>query len=48
MKSNFPRIKLAKLCGWFGITRQHIIKTDGKELRQVLKKIFIEGGSGNP
>jgi len=22
MKSNFPRIKLAKLCGWFGITRQ--------------------------
>lgn len=22
MKSNFPRIGLAKLCGWFGITRQ--------------------------
>jgi len=22
MKSNFPRIRLAKLCGWFGITRQ--------------------------
>ena len=22
MKSNFPRIRLAKLCGWFGISRQ--------------------------
>ena len=22
MKINFPHIRLAKLCGWFGITRQ--------------------------
>ena len=22
MKINFPDIRLAKLCGWFGITRQ--------------------------
>ena len=31
MKSIFPRIKLAKLCGWFGITRQAYYQNGWRE-----------------
>ena len=46
MKSNFPHIGLAKLCGWFGITRQAYYQNGWKGIEVsieedlVLKEVF--------
>src|ERR1035437_9227188 len=38
MKSNFPRIKLAKLCSWFGITRQAYYQNGWKGVEISIKE----------
>lgn len=32
MKENFPHIGLARLCGWFGITRQAYYQESWKQM----------------
>lgn len=41
MKGNFPHIKLAKLCGWFGITRQAYYQDNWKESRQGIEAEMV-------
>jgi transposase InsO family protein len=41
MKSNFPRIKLAKLCGWFGITRQAYYQNGWKGAETSIKEDIL-------
>src|SRR5664280_2431391 len=38
MKSNFPRIKLAKLCSWFGIIRQAYYQNGRKGVKISIKE----------
>jgi putative transposase len=46
MKNNFSRIGLAKLCGWFGVTRQAYYQDNWKEMDRgieeeiILKEVF--------
>ena len=46
MKNNFSHIGLAKLCGWFGITRQAYYFDNWKEMDRgieeeiILKEVF--------
>ncbi len=37
MKANFSHIGLAKLCGWFGVTRQAYYQESWKELVQSIE-----------
>jgi transposase InsO family protein len=41
MKSNFPRIRLAKLCGWFGITRQAYYQNSWKGIEISIEEDLI-------
>ena len=41
MKSNFPHIGLAKLCGWFGITRQAYYQNNWEGISTTLEEDFI-------
>lgn len=41
MKSNFPHIGLAKLCGWFGITRQAFYQNGWKEARVSIEEELL-------
>lgn len=41
MKSNFPRIGLAKLCGWFGVTRQAYYQNNWEGISTTLEEDLI-------
>jgi putative transposase len=41
MKSNFSHIGLAKLCGWFGITRQAYYQNNWERISTTLEEDFI-------
>ena len=41
MKSNFPRIGLAKLCGWFGITRQAYYQNNWEGISTTLEEDLV-------
>lgn len=41
MKGNFPRIGLAKLCGWFGITRQAYYQNNQQEVVSAMQEDLI-------
>ena len=41
MKSNFPHIGLANLCGWFGITRQAYYQNGWKGAETSIKEDFL-------
>lgn len=41
MKSNFPRIGLAKLCGWFGITRQAYYQNSWRAIDTSIEEEFV-------
>ena len=41
MKSIFPRIKLAKLCGWFGITRQAYYQNGWREAETSIEEDIL-------
>jgi len=41
MKSNFPHIGLAKLCGWFGITRQAYYQNSWRAIDTSIEEEFV-------
>lgn len=41
MKSNFPRVGLAKLCGWFGVTRQAYYQNNWEGISTTLEEDLI-------
>jgi len=41
MKSNFPHIGLAKLCGWFGITRQAYYQNNWESISSTIEEELI-------
>jgi putative transposase len=42
MKSNFPRVGLAKICGWFGITRQAYYKNQNdRESKKINAELVL-------
>jgi hypothetical protein len=41
MKNNFSRIQLAKLCGWFGITRQAYYQNSWKAIEVSIEEDLV-------
>lgn len=41
MKTNYPRIGLAKLCGWFGLSRQAYYQNNNRAIGEVIKEDII-------
>ena len=41
MKSNFPHIRLAKLCGWFGLTRQAYYQNGWREAETSIEEDIL-------
>jgi len=41
MKKNFPHIGLAKLCGWFGITRQAYYQNNWEGITTTIEEELI-------
>ena len=41
MKSDFPHIAMATLCGWFGITRQAYYQQNQEDIQSTIEEALI-------